>query len=191
MRIHQGKKCMKKLMPCRSSDRETRSKSSQDKNHIGANHSGSIVAVADTNSVGQEVRDHGIVPQEASVVQDVGNQGMVQDMREQVVEPLEGGLRKPAIQWPTANEKAKYKILEEKVSETYRQKGRGPTKDRLNQLSLIIYDTGLKTAMKRLVKKAGGKSRHGRKMEQLRKEKKELIKRWKEATRVETSVRGL
>ena len=58
MRIHQGKKCMKKLMPCRSSDRETRSKSSQDKNHIGANHSGSIVAVADTTSVGQEVRDH-------------------------------------------------------------------------------------------------------------------------------------
>ena len=169
LRIHQGKTCMRKRK-CGSSDRKTRSKSSpQDENHSG------MICTSPDIPLVQEVVEQEREPQER--------------------EPQEEGLRKPKILWPAANEKAKYRGFEEKAIERLNQKEsewlkreeRKSTKERLNQLSATVYDTGnedfgVKEGGKGQTEKVGGKSRCEWKKEQLRGEKKDLRKQWKKAT---------
>ena len=146
LRIHQGKTCMRKRK-CGSSDRKTRSKSSpQDENHSG------MICTSPDIPLVQEVVEQEREPQER--------------------EPQEEGLRKPKILWPAANEKAKYRGFEEKAIERLNQKEsewlkreeRKSTKERLNQLSATVYDTGnedfgVKEGGKRQTEKVGGKRR--------------------------------
>ena len=159
LRIHQGKTCMKKSKQCSSSERKTRSKSSQEQNHSG------LITASATTSVMQELREQEIAPQ---------------------VE----GARKPRVLWPAANEKAKYKILEEKVCEKIKHKNldEGTVHEALIQLETTTYDTGIEEfgpqeGRRKQPEKAvvGGKSRREKKLAEIRKQKKELRKKWKAA----------
>ena len=60
LKVHQGKTCKKKSRPCRSSDRKTRSQSSQDKHHSGL----MVASVDSTSSQSQNEEDQ--QPQEES-----------------------------------------------------------------------------------------------------------------------------
>ena len=151
MKVHRGKTCLRKARQRRSPDRQTRSKSSQD-----ANHSGQIIAtVKPTIQEGDSA--------EPANTESAG---------------------KPRILWPAAKERAKYKDLEERVMEKMKDVVYEDGKC-LSQLAAAIYDAGVEEfgtqERKRPEKKVGGKSRRGKKMEQLRKEKRELKKQWKEA----------
>ena len=92
--------------------------------------------------------------------------------------------------WPAANEKAKYRALEEKVQkklkEAKKNSSRGDTKEMLNVFANSIYESAseefgacegkLKTPVKK-----GGLSRRQRVLAQLRKQKRELQKLRKSA----------
>ena len=114
LKVHQGKTCLKKKRQCGSSDRKTRSKSSQDENH-----SGSIMVSVNSPST--------------------------QALSEADLQTHESGARKPKILWPAANEKTKYKALEDKVMKIVREERKNDTmggaKESLGRFSEIIYET--------------------------------------------------
>lgn len=93
--------------------------------------------------------------------------------------------KKPKVMWPTAKEKAKYKSLEEKVCKDL-YKMRGTTKAKLVKLANSIYNAGKElfgvAERKKKERRKGGKSRRERRMEELRKEKQELKKKWRKAS---------
>lgn len=96
LKVHQGKTCLKKKRQCGSSDRKTRSKSSQDENH-----SGSIMVSVNSPST--------------------------QALSEADLQTHESGARRPKILWPAANEKTKYKVLEDKVLNLVREERKNET----------------------------------------------------------------
>ena len=92
--------------------------------------------------------------------------------------------RKPKVAWPAANDKASYRKFEETVCKKI-YKIKGTVQERLKNLANTIYETGKEqfgeeSAKKKTVSK-GGKSRRERKMEEIRKEKNDLRKRWRRA----------
>ena len=160
MRVHQGKACLKERRQCGSTDRKTRSKSSQDENH-----SGSIT-----------VSVHSPLDQTQSDAE-----------QQQTQEP---GTRKPRVLWPAANEKEKYKALEDKVmkklKEAKKNSTRGDAKVMLDVFANIIYEAaveefGIREGTKKTPVTKGGLSRRQRVLAQLRKQKRDLQKRRKSA----------
>ncbi|XP_012945030.1 protein PRRC2C-like [Aplysia californica] len=109
-----------------------------------------------------------------------------QQEMEQQTEP---GLRKPRILWPAANEKAKYKTLEEevqkKLKEVKKSSNRGDAKEILSAFATIIYDSAIKEfgicEGKKKTEKKSGLSRRQRVLAQLRKQKRDLQKQKKYA----------
>ena len=167
LRVHQGTVCMRKRRQCRSTDRKTRSKSSQDDNHSGA-----ISASVDSPST----------PSQSKAGQ-------------QTQEP---GVRKPKILWLAANEKEKYKTLEEKVQkkEAKKNSSRPDAKETLSVFANGIYVSAseefgtCEENMKTPVKK-GGLSRRQRVLAQLRKQKRDLQKPRKSTSPEEKEEEGL
>ena len=156
-KLQQERVGMKKRRQCRSTDRQTRSKSSQDENH-----SGEINALVDSTSTQTE--------------SDVDQQELV--------------ARKPRILWPAANEKAKYKELEDKVltklEEAVKNSNRGDAKELLGVYAGIIYEVaseefGSCDVKKKAPASKGGLSRRQRLLAQLRMQKRELRKQRKRA----------
>ena len=133
---------------CRSSDRKTRNRPTQE-----SNHSGQVSVTAEPST------------QEASV--------------------KEEAKRKPKIAWPAASEKSSYQKLEELVcKKIYKMKG--TVQERLKKLAETIYETGKDEFGEEQVKKKkteskGGDSRRERRMKEIRKEKNDLRKRWRQA----------
>ena len=98
--------------------------------------------------------------------------------------------RKPRILWPAANEKAKYKALEEKVQKKLKEangkSSRSDAKERLGVFAKIIYesaieDFGSSEGKKKAPAKEGGPSRRQRVLAELRKQKRDLKKQRKSA----------
>ena len=98
--------------------------------------------------------------------------------------PIESLVKKQKILWPAANDKASYQKLEDLVFKRMYKK-KGSTSEKLKALSQCIYEAGVElfgTVEK--TKRAEPKvfvSRRERRMKELRNEKKELRKRWREA----------
>ena len=92
--------------------------------------------------------------------------------------------RKPKIAWLAASEKSSYQKLEEIVCKKInKMKG---TVQRLRKLAETIYETGKEEFGEEQVKKKktesrGGDSRRERRMKEIRKEKNDLRKRWRQA----------
>lgn len=159
LRVHQGRTCMKKSRQCRSTDRKTRSKSSQDENH-----SGSINVSVDSPS--------------SQVQSDADQQAQ------------ESSARRPRILWPAANQKEKYKALEEKAKERFKEKQKNASswdaKELLSVFADAIYETaveefGCGEGKKKPQEKKGGLSRRQRLLAQLRKQKRDLRRQRKDA----------
>ena len=145
--IHQGRICNKKSKQCRSSDRKTRSKSSQESNHSG------------TISTSAEAPTCNELPADVA--------------------------KKPKIEWPLAKDTKRWKELEAEVLKRTKR-AKGTAAEKLEKLSTAIYDTGaemfgIKIPHEKKIVTSSGKSRRNKRMEQLRKEKKDLHKQWKMA----------
>ena len=97
---------------------------------------------------------------------------------------LEKAERKPKVAWPAANDKASYRKFEETVCKKI-YKIKGTVQERLKNLANTIYETGKEQfgeeSAKKKTESKGGKSRRERKMEEIRKEKNDLRKRWRRA----------
>ena len=170
MRIHQGKVCRKKTKTQSrpepsGSGRQTRGGASPETHHSGA----------DAPHVSESS------PAQPSSISN----------------PLDEG-RRPKVLWPAAKEKQLYQEYEDQVMDTYSQawkdedERRGHTEDedlmnekeRLKLFSDTLYNVaaekfGCKTEGGG--KEKGGKSRRERVADRLRREKKEMRKRWRQA----------
>ena len=91
--------------------------------------------------------------------------------------------KKPKVVWPASNNKKAWKEFEVDVLKKTK-KMKGTTAEKLKFFEDCIYSTGkeqfgTKEIVEKKVDQVGGKSRKQRLVEKLRKEKKELRKRWK------------
>ena len=148
LKIHQGRICKNKMKKRGSSDRKTRSKSTQD-----SNHSGLVYATPESESM-------------------------------QVPSTNESSGKKEKILWPSSVEKKKWKEFETAVCQKLK-KSRGSTEEKLSTLASTIYDIGQQmfgikeaTGVK---KQVGGIDRRQGRLNELRKEKKSLCRRWLQA----------
>ena len=154
---------MRKTKQCRSTDRQTRDKSSQDANHSG------LISVSVESPSSQA---HGDTDQHVS---------------------QEPGKRKPVVLWPDANKKEAWNQLEEKIEEKIREtwekadEGEGDAKKMIEVFSTIIYETsvkefGLKGGKDKNEKvEKSGPSRRQRQLAKLRTQKRKLKKQFKSA----------
>ena len=88
--------------------------------------------------------------------------------------------------WPAANEKEKYSIFEERVLQKIKGKeDLGEAKEEVSRFAAVIYETAVEefgtNESKRTEKKLRGKSRKEKKLEKIRREKRDLRKQWKAA----------
>ena len=90
--------------------------------------------------------------------------------------------------WPAAKETEQYKTFEEKVFQKLGEDDGEEwttTQKRISHFTAVIYETAVEEfgtqEAKSLEKKKGGKSRNEKKMETIRKEKRRLMKLWKQA----------
>ena len=152
LRVHLGKVCRKKNKQCRSSDRKTRSKSSQEEHHSG------LIDASVSSPSNQRGED--FIIDEVSV-------------------------RRQKVLWPAANDKDKYKKFEEKVCEELDKDenniNEGSAKDMLSKFSNIIYrcaveEFGINDRNKKVSDRKGGLSRRDRRLGEIRKQKRELLK---------------
>ena len=128
------------------------------------------------------------------------NSPSTQALSEADLQTHESGARRPKILWPAANEKTKYKVLEDKVLNIVREERKNETgewgaKEWLGRFTEIIYETaseefGCKEMKKKTTEKSKGVSRRQRELAQIRKQKKELQKRKKNAPQEEQEGLG-